>query len=85
MSLRIRLLASVLLATQAACAQDVRIGVLGLFRPHAVTVKAAPGQALFIQTKTIQRKTSKRSFRRTLPRQTIASYWSGVPEATLQR
>ena len=48
MSLRIRLLASVLLAAQAACAQDVRIGVLSLFRPHAVTLKAAPGQALII-------------------------------------
>ncbi len=48
------LLASVLLATQAACAQDVRIGVLGLFRPQALTLKAAPGQALVIQTKAIQ-------------------------------
>lgn len=54
MSLRIMLLASVLLATQAACAQDVRIGVLGLFRPQALTLKAAPGQALLIQTKAIQ-------------------------------
>jgi peptidoglycan hydrolase-like amidase len=47
----------VLLAAQAACAQDVRIGVLGLFRPHAVTLKAAPGQALLIQMKTIQTTT----------------------------
>ena len=54
MSPRIRFLASVLLATQAACAQDVRIGVLGLFRPHEITLKTAPGQALIIQTKTVQ-------------------------------
>ena len=54
MSLRIRSLAYVLLATQAASAQDVRIGVLGLFRPHEITVKTAPGQALIIQTKTVQ-------------------------------
>ncbi len=56
MSLRIRLLACVLLAAQAACAQDVRIGVLGLFRPHVLTLKAAPGQALTLQTETVQTK-----------------------------
>ena len=54
MWLRISFLAYVLLATQEACAQDVRIGVLGLFRPHEITVKTAPGQALIIQTKTVQ-------------------------------
>ena len=54
MSRRIRFLAYVLLATQAACAQDVRIGVLGLFRPDGISVKTAPGQALIIQTKTVQ-------------------------------
>jgi len=47
-SLRIKWLASVLLATQAACAQEVQIGVLGLFRPHEITLKTAPGQALII-------------------------------------
>jgi stage II sporulation protein D len=51
---RIRLLASVLLAAHAACAQDVRIGVLGLFRPREITVKPVPGQALIIQAKTLQ-------------------------------
>ena len=37
-----------------ACAQDVRIGVFGLFRPREITVKSAPGQALIVQTKTLQ-------------------------------
>jgi stage II sporulation protein D len=54
LSLRIRLLASVLLATQAAYAQDARIGVLGLFRPHEVSLKTVPGQALVIHTKIAQ-------------------------------
>jgi peptidoglycan hydrolase-like amidase len=53
-SLRIGLLALVLLTTHVACAQDVRIGVLGLFRPREITVKPAPGKALVIQTKTMQ-------------------------------
>ena len=35
MSLKIKLAACLLLATRSAGAQDVRIGVLGLFRPHA--------------------------------------------------
>jgi stage II sporulation protein D len=52
--LRIMLLAPVLLATQAAYAQDVRIGVLGLFRPHEITLKTVPGQALVIHTKIAQ-------------------------------
>jgi peptidoglycan hydrolase-like amidase len=47
---RIRLLAYMLLAAQAACAQDVRIGVLELFRPYEIILKAAPGQALIVQT-----------------------------------
>jgi peptidoglycan hydrolase-like amidase len=51
---RIKLLAYALLATQTACAQDVRIEVLGLFRPHQITVKAVPGEALIIQTETLQ-------------------------------
>ena len=54
MSLRMRLLAYVLLATQAACAQDVRIGVLGLFRAQEIILKTAPGQALMIQTEIVQ-------------------------------
>jgi stage II sporulation protein D (peptidoglycan lytic transglycosylase) len=53
-SLKIKLLAYVLFATQAACAQDVRIGVLGLFRPHEIRLKTAPGQAVIIQTKIVQ-------------------------------
>jgi stage II sporulation protein D len=53
-SLRFRLIAYLLLTTHAACAQDVRIGVLGLFRPHILSVKAAPGQALIIRTATVQ-------------------------------
>ena len=47
MLLRI-LFAGVLLATQSVAAQDVRIGVLGLFRPREITVQAAPGQALVV-------------------------------------
>ena len=50
MSLRVKLLAYVLLATHAACAQDVRIGVLGLFRPRQITLQAASGQALLIDS-----------------------------------
>lgn len=50
MFLRLRLVACVLLATQVVAAQDVRIGVLGLFRPRKMTLKAAPGRALIIQT-----------------------------------
>lgn len=53
MSLKLRLLAYVLLATQAACAQDVRIGVLGLFRPRQITLQAAPGQAVVVQMKIV--------------------------------
>jgi peptidoglycan hydrolase-like amidase len=41
--------ACTLLATQSVVAQDVRIGVLGLFRPRAITLQAAPGQALVVQ------------------------------------
>jgi peptidoglycan hydrolase-like amidase len=49
-SLKIRVVACMLLAAQAAGAQDVRIGVLGLFRPHEIILKAAPGQAMVVQT-----------------------------------
>ena len=54
MSLRMSLFACLLLAAHMACAQDVRIGVFGLFRPREITVKSAPGQALIVQTKTLQ-------------------------------
>ena len=49
MSRRLRLLACMLLVTQAAYAQDVRIGVFGLFRPTQLTLKAAPPQGLVVQ------------------------------------
>lgn len=49
MSLKIKLVVWVLFATRCACAQDVRIGVFGLFRPHHITLKAPPEQALMIQ------------------------------------
>jgi hypothetical protein len=49
MSFRFKWLVCMLLTAQAACAQDVRIGVLGLFRPRHITVKAAPAEALVIQ------------------------------------
>jgi peptidoglycan hydrolase-like amidase len=49
-SIRLKLLASVLLATHVACAQDVRVGVLGLFRPREIALKVAPGQALAIRS-----------------------------------
>jgi peptidoglycan hydrolase-like amidase len=52
-SLRAKLLAFALLTSHAVCAQDVRIGVLGLFRPHQITLKAMPGQALIIRAKTV--------------------------------
>jgi peptidoglycan hydrolase-like amidase len=49
MFIRTGWLACVLLATQAAAAQDVRIGVLGLFHPHQITLQAASGQAVMVQ------------------------------------
>ena len=54
MSLRIVLLAYAVVASQVARAEDVRIGILGLFRPHEITLKAAPGQALIIQARIAQ-------------------------------
>ena len=48
MSKRLRLLACVLLATHAACAQDVSIRVLGLFRFRHITLQAAPAQAVIV-------------------------------------
>jgi peptidoglycan hydrolase-like amidase len=53
-SFGIRLFAYILLVTQVACAQDVRVGVLGLFHPHQITMKTVPGQALVIKTEIVQ-------------------------------
>ena len=41
MSFKLKLLA-VLLAAHVATAQEVRIGVLGLFHPHQLTLKTLP-------------------------------------------
>lgn len=60
MSLKIKLVVWVLLTTRFACAQDVRIGVFGLFRPQHITLKAAPEQALMIQADIVQ--AGKKSF-----------------------
>jgi len=46
---RLKLLAFILVAAQAVCAQDVRIGVLGLFRTHQLIIKSSPGQALMVR------------------------------------
>ena len=51
MSSRLRWLV-LLLATQAAWAQDVRIGVLGLFHPRQLTLQAAPAQAVIVHAGT---------------------------------
>ena len=53
MTISIKLLAYTLLTAQAACAQNVRIGVLGLFQPHQIKVKAVAGEALIIQAETL--------------------------------
>jgi peptidoglycan hydrolase-like amidase len=50
LSLRLKLLAYFLLATHAACAQEVRIGVLGLFQPRQIKLHAASGEALGIKS-----------------------------------
>ena len=54
MTLKLKLLACVLLAVQPVCAQDVRIGVLGLFRPRRIALGTEAGQALIIHTRTVQ-------------------------------
>jgi stage II sporulation SpoD-like protein len=74
---RIRLLACVLLATQAACAQNVRIGVLGLFRPHQITLKTAPGQALIIQMKIVEGEEKSFALERSSGRDTAEMTVSG--------
>jgi peptidoglycan hydrolase-like amidase len=42
-------LVTYLLLAQLAAAQEIRIGVLGLFHPHQLELRALPGQALVIQ------------------------------------
>jgi len=46
---RISLFACLLLAADVAAAQEIHIGVLGLFHPHQLELRAPPGQALVIQ------------------------------------
>ncbi len=77
MPLRIKLLASVLLAAHAACAQDVRIGVLGLFRPNELTLRAAPGQALMVHTQTVQRAEKTFALERSSGRDSVEIIVSG--------
>src|SRR5260370_2104531 len=43
------LLMCVLVAAYSSYAQDVRIGVLGLFHPRQLTVKATPAEALIVR------------------------------------
>ena len=50
MSLKLKLLA-VVLAAHIAAAQEVRIGVLGLFHPHQLILKTVPVQALVIEAR----------------------------------
>ncbi len=49
MSLKLKLLTYVIVTTQLACAQNVRIGVLGLFRTHQLTLRPSPTQALVVR------------------------------------
>jgi len=49
LSLKLRWLTYVLLATQAVCAQEVRIGVLGLFRTRQLALQTSPTQALVVR------------------------------------
>jgi stage II sporulation protein D len=50
MLLKPTLIVCAFLATQTVCAQDVRIGVLGLFHPKQVTLHVVDTQALVVQT-----------------------------------
>ncbi len=45
----LRLLMCVLVAAYSSYAQDVRIGVLGLFHPRQLTLKATPAEALIVR------------------------------------
>jgi peptidoglycan hydrolase-like amidase len=49
MTFRLKLLICTLLVAQAVHAQDVRIGVLGLFSPQHLTLRATPAEAVVIQ------------------------------------
>jgi hypothetical protein len=49
MTFKLKLLMCTLLVAHAVNAQDVRIGVLGLFHPQHLNLKATPAQALVIQ------------------------------------
>jgi stage II sporulation protein D len=46
---KITFLAYLLLMAHGAAAQEIHIGVLGLFHPHQLELRASPGQALVIQ------------------------------------
>jgi peptidoglycan hydrolase-like amidase len=48
-SLKLKLLTSLLVVAQAVSAQDVGIGVLGLFRTRQLTIKSSPAQALILR------------------------------------
>lgn len=45
----IALVFCVLLTSQSVCAQSVRIGVFGLFRPHQLEVRSTPGAAIVVR------------------------------------
>jgi peptidoglycan hydrolase-like amidase len=47
--LKLKLLASIVVIAQAVSAQDVRVGVLGLFRTRQLNLKTWPTQALIIR------------------------------------
>ena len=80
MSLKIRVVACMMLAAQAAGAQDVRIGVLGLFRPHEIILKAdycpSEGEELRAREELRNRHRRNNSFRR---RCGLSDRQSGAP------
>jgi stage II sporulation protein D len=49
MGFKLKLLIGVLLLAHSVHAQDVHIGVLGLFHPHQLTLKATPAAAFIVQ------------------------------------
>jgi peptidoglycan hydrolase-like amidase len=61
-SLKLKWLTYVLLATQTVCAQDVRIGVLGLFRTRQLTLRTLPTQALVVRAGEGRDRANKASF-----------------------
>lgn len=62
MSLKLKWLTCVLLVTQVVCAQEVRIGVLGLFRARQLTLRTSPTQALVVRAGEGRDRDSKASF-----------------------